>query len=151
MIPWDTLLSAGVLASVITVVANFGIAWFRSRQQLRTVNTVMMQKFGIASQKTLTDQFEALIRASESYREEVRNDMERLRTEHRTLHSKYENEIGEMKEFYEGEIAILRQRIATLTEEVISYRRENGALHLLLQQRGISVPDWVRWNQEDKG
>jgi hypothetical protein len=49
-----------------------------------------------------------------------------------------------MKTHYESEMSSMKQKITNLTEEVLSYRRENGALHLLLQDRNIEVPDWVK-------
>lgn len=146
---WDVMLSASVMGAIFTFLSNIIIAWYRSRQQRKSVDMLMLKKFGIEGQQTLTAQFEALMRASESYREEVRHDMQTMRNEYDALHTRYQAEISDMKEFYEGEIATLRQKIANLTEEVVSYRRENGALHLLLQQQGVEIPSWVVRNKEN--
>lgn len=145
---WDAMLSAGATGAAVTFASNLLIAWYKSRHQERTIGKVIQSRQEIESQKSLTEQFAALMKASESYREEVRTDMDRMRNEYDLLHEKYQREVSDMKEFYEGEMDILRQKIANLTEEVVSYRRENGALQLLLEQRGIEIPDWVVRNKD---
>lgn len=146
----DVFLSASVVGTVFTIISNILIVWYKSKKQQNTIDNVTMRRLGLDTQKTLTDQFEALIRANELYRDEVRSDMERMREQYDKLHSQYLYEMDTMKQQYEAEITTLRAKIAELTIEVTEYRRENGALHLLLQQQGIEIPSWINTKEKEK-
>lgn len=145
---WDAMLSAGLIGTFFTVIANIFIAVYKTWRQKSVVTAVIASRSSTENQKAINDQFEVFMKSSEEYRDELRKDLDKLKEDHGILQNKYHSEISEMKQFYEKELAILRQRVATLTAEVVSYRQENGALHLLLQQRGIEVPSWVIQNKE---
>ena len=141
---WEQLLGASVTGAVFTFVANMAIAIIRNYRSRSRQHTILDKKFSIEEKRTLTEQFRALLDASESYREEVRVDMARIKSDFEALQVHHEKEMAKMKNHYEAEISSMKQKITDLTQEVLSYRRENGALHLLLQDRNIEVPDWVK-------
>ena len=141
---WEELLGASVTGAVFTFIANMIISIIRKYRSQTTQENVLDRKFSIEEKRTLTEQFRTLLEASESYREEVRVDMMRIKSDFEALQVYHEREMAKMKLHYESEISSMKQKISNLTVEVLSYRRENGALHLLLQDRNIDVPDWVK-------
>jgi ABC-type phosphate transport system auxiliary subunit len=85
-----------------------------------------------------------LLESSEKYRDEVRSDMERLKLELEKQAKQCNDELSSMKLIYENELHSMQTKMTALTEEVAEYRRENGALHLLLRDRGVEIPSWVK-------
>ncbi len=130
---WSVILPAGVGGIAIKAISDIIVASIRKRR---------------SPSPDISAQFAALMQASESYREEVRNDMDRMRKDMDQLQKKYETDMSIMKEQYEKEISLLKNEVLQLTEEMTEYRRENGALHLLLKDRGIDPPHWIKRIQE---
>ena len=124
-------------ASVLVV----GAIW-KGYQKLRQYS-IKSKKNDIEEKLALTEQFEVLLKESNAYRIEVREDLVRLRKEFDTIKSRYEKDIEEIRIHYESEMETMREQVNTLTEEVKKYRQENGALHLLLRERGIEIPSWI--------
>jgi hypothetical protein len=60
----------------------------------------------------------------------MRKTMSDMEDRHRT-------QIQNMKTKYEEEINTLRNEVVVLRDKITEYQRENGALHLLLRDRGI--------------
>ena len=85
-----------------------------------------------------------LLESSEKNRDEVRSDMERLKLELEKQAQQCNDELSSMKSMYENELHSMQTKMTALTEEVAEYRRENGALHLLLRDRGVEIPSWVK-------
>jgi SMC interacting uncharacterized protein involved in chromosome segregation len=133
---WDVIISAGLAGAAVKAAGDLGVAFLRKRRGREDPTIAYM-----------SEQFASLMKASESYREEVRQDMDRMKEDFQTLNVKYETDMASMRSQYEDEISGLRQKIVKLTEEIVAYRRENGALHLLLKEKGIDIPDWVSVSQ----
>lgn len=132
---WQVIIPAGVVGVILKAIADIGVAWIRrSRKSNHTPD--------------LTEQFTALIQANQSYREEVRDDMDKMKKEFDNLQSKYEKDLHELTCKYEIELESMKNKLALLTKEVIEYRQENGALHLLLKQQGVEVPGWIKKSSE---
>lgn len=134
---WNVVISAGLAGAAVKAAGDLGVAYLRRKRKDEEPSAAYM-----------AEQFAALMKASESYREEVRQDMDRMKEDFQTLNVKYETDMASMRSEYEDEISILRQKIVKLTEEIVAYRRENGALHLLLKEKGIDIPDWVFVSQK---
>lgn len=129
---WNVILSAGVGGVAVKAVGDIIVAAIRKKRSPHL------------SPEEITVQFSALMQASESYREEVRLDMDRMKRDFSDLQTKYETEMTKMKDEYELQIKTMQTQIAAMKTEITEYRRENGALHLLLRDQGIEVPSWVK-------
>lgn len=137
------MIPAGIIGSVSTFVAKILWDWYKERTKQEHKNNSQAKKNEIEEKSVLTEQFQVLLQESNSYRKEVREDLIRMREEFDTMKSQYDQDLLELKNHYENELKTMQDQVASLTEEVKRYRQENGALHLLLRERGIEVPSWI--------
>lgn len=139
-----THFSAPALASIATFAANKMWQSHVSRKNRATSMNIAEQRSLYEKQKNLTEEVNVLLSANKSYREEIKKDLDSLKNELEESTSFHRKEMEMMKKEYEEEIQRLRTKISELASELLTYRRENGALHLLLSERGIEVPSWVK-------
>ena len=139
-----THFSAPALASIATFAANKMWQSHVSRKNRVTSMNIAEQRSLYEKQKNLTEEVNVLLSANKSYREEIKKDLDSLKNELEESTSFHRKEMEMMKKEYEEEIQRLRTKISELASELLTYRRENGALHLLLSERGIEVPSWVK-------
>lgn len=139
-----THFSAPALASIATFAANKMWQSHVSRKNRSTAMNIAEQRSLYEKQKNLTEEVNVLLSANKSYREEIKKDLDSLKNELEESTSFHRKEMEMMKKEYEEEIQRLRTKISELASELLTYRRENGALHLLLSERGIEVPSWVK-------
>lgn len=137
------MIPAGIIGSVSTFVAKISWDWYKERTKQEHRNNSQAKKNEIEEKSVLTEQFYVLLQESNSYRKEVREDLIRMREEFDIMKSQYDQDLLELKNHYENELKNMQDQVASLTEEVKRYRQENGALHLLLRERGIEVPSWI--------
>lgn len=143
---WDYLsqiLPAGVSGAIFSFVAKISWDWYKERSKQQHKDNASHRKSDIEEKAVMTDQFQVLLQESNSYRKEVREDLIRMKEEFDTMKIQYEKDISELKHQYETELKSMQDQVASLTEEVKRYRQENGALHLLLRERGVEVPSWI--------
>ena len=136
--------SAPALASIATFTVNKMWQSHMSRKNRSTAMNIAEQRSLYEKQKNLTEEVNVLLSANKSYREEIKKDLDSLKNELEESTSFHRKEMEMMKKEYEEEIQRLRTKISELASELLTYRRENGALHLLLSERGIEVPSWVK-------
>jgi len=139
-----THFSAPALASIATFTVNKMWQSHISRKNRSTAINIAEQRSLYEKQKNLTEEVNVLLSANKSYREEIKKDLDSLKNELEESTSFHRKEMEMMKKEYEEEIQRLRTKISELASELLTYRRENGALHLLLSERGIEVPSWVK-------
>lgn len=139
-----THLSAPALASIATFAANKMWQSHVSGKNRVIAMNIAEQRSLYEKQKNLTGEVNVLLSANKSYREEIKKDLDSLKNELEESKSFHRKEMEMMKKEYEEEIQRLRTKISELASELLTYRRENGALHLLLSERGIEVPSWVK-------
>jgi len=136
--------SSPALASIATFTVNKMWQSHISRKNRSTAMNIAEQRSLYEKQKNLTEEVNVLLSANKSYREEIKKDLDSLKNELEESTSFHRKEMEMMKKEYEEEIQRLRTKISELASELLTYRRENGALHLLLSERGIEVPSWVK-------
>lgn len=135
-----TIIISAVSGAIVSILGKWIISLFRYKSEKYQIE----KRTDIEERKSAHEQIELLLESSEKYREEVRQDMIRMKAEMEKIKDAHEKEMGDFRGQYENQISSLKEQVATLVKEVELYRRENGALHLLLKNRGIEVPDWVR-------
>lgn len=143
-----TPFAAPLLASMATLAANIMWQLRVSRKNRVTSMNIAEQRSLYEKQKNLTEEVNVLLSANKSYREEIKKDLDSLKNELEESTSFHRKEMEMMKKEYEEEIQRLRTKISELASELLTYRRENGALHLLLTDRGIEIPSWVKKSAE---
>jgi chromosome segregation ATPase len=136
--------SAPILASVATFTVNKLWQAQAARKNRSISLDVAEQRSLYEKQKNLTEEVNVLLSANKSYREEIKKDLDLLKNELEESTCFHRKEMEMMKKEYEEEIQRLRTKISELASELLTYRRENGALHLLLSEKGIEVPSWVK-------
>lgn len=135
-----TIIISAISGVLVSVLGKWGISLFRYKSEKYEIE----KRSDAEERKTAKEQIELLLESSEKYRDEVRQDMIRMKAEMEKIHHAHEKEMNDFRSQYENQISSLKEQVATLMKEVELYRRENGALHLLLKNRDIEVPDWVR-------
>ena len=140
----DLAIPAGIIGSLLTMIGNFAIYYYKNKISKNNINNVMEAKRSVDEKRTIADQMSLLLSSSENYREEVRLDMENLRHQMKTQNENCTKEIEIIKDKYEKEIEKMKTTVETLTKEVENYRRDNALLYLILREKGIDVPDWVK-------
>jgi len=144
LMTFATISYAPILASVATFTVN-KLWQAQAAKKNRSMSLdVAEQRSLYEKQKNLTEEVNVLLSANKSYREEIKKDLDSLKNELEESTSFHRKEMEMMKKEYEEEIQRLRTKISELASELLTYRRENGALHLLLSERGIEVPSWVK-------
>jgi chromosome segregation ATPase len=144
LMAFATVSYAPILASVATFTVNKLWQAQVARKNRSISLDVAEQRSLYEKQKNLTEEVNVLLSANKSYREEIKRDLDSLKNELEESTSFHRKEMEMMKKEYEEEIHRLRTKISELASELLTYRRENGALHLLLSERGIEVPSWVK-------
>jgi len=140
----DLAIPAGIIGSLLTMIGNFAIYYYRNKISKNNINNIMETKKSFEEKRTISDQMSLLLSSSEKYREEVRLDMENLRQQMKNQNENCTKEIEIIKDKYEKEIEKMKTTVETLTKEVENYRRDNALLYLILREKGIDVPDWVK-------
>lgn len=138
-----SMIPAGMAGAVFTFAANWFVGYVRQRLSKNTTDSVLSKKFAVENRKSVTEQVQLILNASEAYREEIRSDMERMRIEFDTLYKSQQDQMAQMKSHYENEINSLRLKIVSLTEEVTKYRKENSELHEFMKEKNIQIPEWM--------
>jgi chromosome condensin MukBEF ATPase and DNA-binding subunit MukB len=151
MMDWNIAISSGAIGAAFTFLGNMALTAYRGHLQRKRAEPVLEKKFATDDQKILAEQFKVLLKASEDYREEVREDLDRMKQDMAEMSKRHEEEMQTIRTSYDKEMEKMQKKISDLTEEVMSYRRENGALHLLLKDKGIDVPLWVTSLMGKKG
>lgn len=140
----DLAIPAGIIGSLLTMIGNFAIYYYKNKISKNNINNIMETKKSFEEKRTISDQMSLLLSSSEKYREEVRLDMENLRQQMKNQNENCTKEIEIIKDKYEKEIEKMKTTVETLTKEVENYRRDNALLYLILREKGIDVPDWVK-------
>lgn len=140
----DLAIPAGIIGSLLTMIGNFAIYYYKNKISKNNINNIMETKKSFEEKRTISDQMSLLLSSSEKYREEVRLDMENLRQQMKNQNENCTKEIEIIKDKYEKEIEKMKTTVETLTKEVENYRRDNTLLYLILREKGIDVPDWVK-------
>jgi len=140
----DLAIPAGIIGSLLTMIGNFAIHYYKNKISKNNINNIMETKKSFEEKRTISDQMSLLLSSSEKYREEVRLDMENLRQQMKNQNENCTKEIEIIKDKYEKEIEKMKTTVETLTKEVENYRRDNALLYLILREKGIDVPDWVK-------
>ncbi|NDH08575.1 MAG: hypothetical protein EBY16_02955 [Gammaproteobacteria bacterium] len=84
-----------------------------------------------------TRQIEMILNANQSYRNELRGDVERLRKEMECLIESSKVQMTELRNNYEKEIERLEIQISKMNSELILYREEHQQMKELLSKEGI--------------
>jgi len=137
-----------VLASIATFTTNKVWDHYRKKRSASTALNIAEQRSLYEKQRALTEEVNVLLTANKSYREEIKNDLDLLKKELEESTLLHRVEMENMKKEYEEEIQRLQSKLSELASELLLYRRENGALHLLLTDRGIEIPSWVKKSAE---
>ena len=140
----DIAIPSGIAGALCTVIGNIIISTYKNWSNSRNGKSSIENKLSIDEKRNILDQVKLLLESSEKYRDEVRSDMERLKLELEKQAKQCNDELSSMKSMYENELHSMQKKMTALTEEVAEYRRENGALHLLLRDRGVEIPSWVK-------
>lgn len=140
----DLAIPAGIIGSLLTMIGNFAIYYYKNKISKNNINNIIETKKSFEEKRTISDQMSLLLSSSEKYREEVRLDMENLRQQMKNQNENCTKEIEIIKDKYEKEIEKMKTTVETLTKEVENYRRDNALLYLILREKGIDVPDWVK-------
>lgn len=138
------IVPAGISGAVFTFVAQTSWKYYKEKFRSKKKDEILTQKLSIEDRVAMTEQIELLLTESNRYRTEVREDLTRIKSEFDTMKIRYEKDIEQMKQHYEGEISNMKETVISLQNEVSHLRKENGALHLLLQNQGIEVPSWIQ-------
>jgi chromosome condensin MukBEF ATPase and DNA-binding subunit MukB len=151
MMDWSIAIPSGLAGAIFTFLGNMTLVAYRGYLQKKRAEPVLEKKFANDEQKALAEQIRMLLKASEDYRNEVREDLDRMKQEMSDMSNRHEEEMRIIRTAYDTEMEEMQRKITELTEEVMSYRRENGALHLLLKDKGIDVPVWITSSTGKKG
>lgn len=137
-----------ILASIATFTTNKVWDHYRRKRNASTALNIAEQRSLYEKQRSLTEEVNILLSANKSYREEIKQDLDSLKKELEDSTCQHRSEMETMKKEYEEEIKTLQSKMSELASELLLYRRENGALHLLLTDRGIEIPSWVKKSAE---
>lgn len=140
----DIAIPSGIAGALCTVIGNIIISTYKNWANSRNGKIHIENKLSIDEKRNILEQVKLLLESSEKYRDEVRSDMERMKLELEKQAKQCNDELSSMKLMHENELHSMQKKMAELTEEVAEYRRENGALHLLLRDRGVEIPSWVK-------
>lgn len=141
---FEIAIPSGIAGALCTVIGKVIISTYKNWSKSRNGQQSIENKMSIEEKRNILEQVKLLLESSEKYRDEVRCDMERLKIELEKQTKQCADELHGMKLMHGNELHEMQEKIAILTEEVAEYRRENGVLHLLLRDRGIEVPSWVK-------
>jgi len=141
---FETALPAGLSGALLTFIGRFLFLYLQSKYRSSKSGTYLHTKISIDEKRALTDQFSALIKANETYREEIRQDLVRMKKEFEVVKQNHNKELSELQLKYAIEMKSLKEKIAKLTDEISRYRLENEALHSFLKEKQIEVPKWIR-------
>lgn len=139
-----TAVPAGLSGALLTLIGRFILAYIQDKYRSSKSDSYLKTKLSIEEKHGMTEQFSALIKASETYRDEVRQDMVRMRQELDVIKKDNIKELSGLNLKYSVEMKILKDKISTLTDEISRYRLENAALHSFLKEKQIEVPTWIR-------
>jgi len=139
-----TAVPAGLSGALLTFIGRFLFAYIQDKYRSSKSDSYLKTKLSIDEKRGLTEQFSALIKANETYRDEVRQDMIRMRKEFDAIKKDHNKELSDLQLKYSVEMKILKDKISKLTEEISRYRLENEALHSFLKEKQIEVPTWIR-------
>ena len=85
-----------------------------------------------------TRQIEMILDANQSYRNELRSDVDRLRKEMECLIETSKIQMTELKNSYEKEIERLETQITKMNAELVLYREEHRKMSQILSKQGIA-------------
>lgn len=126
---WSVSVIGAIGGVAIKAVADIIIAFIRKSKN--------------ADEDIVSGQVSDLLKDSERYRKEIKNDLENMRTIMGEMENRHKDELSTLSNRYESELNQLRSEVTVLRDKITEYRRENGALHLLLRERGIEPPSWI--------
>jgi len=143
---FDTFGSPALIGSIFTFVANKAYEKFKNRQKQPYLQSLVELKELEIRESNINKQITMLLNENVEYKNHMKQEMEQLLLTMSEMRDKHENEIRLLQEKYEEKMDDMQKQVTKLSDEVIKYRRENGALHLLLTEKGISVPSWIKTN-----
>lgn len=85
-----------------------------------------------------TRQIEMILDANQSYRNELRSDVDRLRKEMECMIETSKIQMTELKNSYEKEIERLEAQITKMNAELVLYREEHRKMSQILSRQGIA-------------
>ena len=85
-----------------------------------------------------TRQIEMILDANQSYRNELRSDVDRLRKEMECMIETSRIQMTELKNSYEKEIERLETQITKMNAELVLYREEHRKMSQILSKQGIA-------------
>ncbi|MSR85234.1 hypothetical protein EXS71_02235 [Candidatus Uhrbacteria bacterium] len=132
-----------VLASVATLACNVIFLTFRRSTAVPIAMFALEQRDIATKQKAVNEQIAMIISSNERYRDELKEEITDLKNDIELSQSRHQKEITSLREHYEFEIELLGRKVATLSSEVLIYRRENSALHQLLRKSDVVIPEWI--------
>jgi Mg2+/Co2+ transporter CorB len=143
---FDTFGSPALIGSIFTFLANKAYEKFRDRQKKPYLQSLVDLKELEIRESNINKQVTILLDSHVEYKNYMNEEMNKLLLRISEMRDKHENEIRLLQEKYEEKMDDMQKQVTKLSDEVIKYRRENGALHLLLTEKGISVPSWIKTN-----
>jgi hypothetical protein len=140
--PYYPILSAAI-ASLITIIGNSYRENKRFAKQKESMSAYVEQKNKDYTTRHINEEMKLILDASASYREEIRQDMDKLKKEITASKNLSESQMMEMKKSYEKEIVLLRKKIEELTKLVEQYKQENTLLQKIISEENVNIPEWA--------
>lgn len=132
-----------ILASAATLACNMIFLTFRRNTAVPIAMFALEKRDIAAKQKAVNEQIAMIISANDIHRNELKEEISGLKKDIEQSQNRHEKEMVALRAHYESEIELLGRKVATLTSEVLIYRRENSALHQLLRNSDVEIPDWL--------
>jgi len=105
-----------------------------------SVRSVLDKKNSVDERKLITDQFSALLRDSESYRAEMRVDIDKLREENVRHQKDCNDRIELFRKEAEEKMDSFDRTITCLVNDIESYRKQVNILIQFIEDNGLKSP-----------
>ena len=102
--------------------------------------SILERKYSVDERKLITDQFSALLHDSESYRAEMRRDIDKLREENNKHHQECSDRIELLRKDAEEKMNSFEKTILDLTTDIESYRKQVVILIQFIEDNGLKSP-----------